>query len=222
MMGHVKALLLTLLLLPAAAAAEWREAASGRYVCDDGSLAELDLAAYGPSLRWGITDTPLSRVATVSGFAFAGGGIAITGSGSTVRDERLEIRRGQEAPRQCRAVPLATAPGIITGSVLYRQRIALPPDARLAVELRDTALADAPAPLLARADIRPRGNQVPLHFRLDHDPAKVAPHARLALSARITDAAGRLLWISDTFTPPPVGEGGAHAEATIMLVPVAR
>jgi uncharacterized lipoprotein YbaY len=61
---------------------------------------------------------------------------------------------------------------------------------------------------------------MPFWWRLDYDPKKTAHPARPALSARINDAAGRLIWISDTFTPLPVSATSAHAEAEIVLVPV--
>jgi hypothetical protein len=50
----------------------------------------------------------------------------------------------------------------------------------------------------------------------------MAAPARPALSARITDAQGRLIWISDTFTPLPLASKSGFAEAVIKVVPVRR
>jgi putative lipoprotein len=114
---------------------------------------------------------------------------------------------------------MATA-GIATGTVAARVRMALPPGALVTVELRDVSRADAPAPLLARTVLKPRGNQLPLWWRLDYVPVKAKAPAQAGLSARITDAAGHLIWISDTFTPLPVSAASAHAEAQILVLPV--
>ncbi|MCO6057088.1 YbaY family lipoprotein [Pseudomonas sp. MOB-449] len=82
----------------------------------------------------------------------------------------------------------------LEGEVYYLQRMALPPTATLSVSLQDVSLADAPAVLLARQQ-GPIKGQVPLHFRLDYDPAKVQSRHRYAVSARI-ELDGKLMFIS--------------------------
>jgi putative lipoprotein len=202
-----------------AAAANPQMAASNRYVCADGSLAVIEILATGPMLEWQGRSTRMSAVATLWGFKFRGDGISVRGSGKVgYRTMRISVRGAE--PLDCKSVPSMAMPGVATGNVTARQRIALAPGAVLTVELRDTARADAAAPLLARTVVMPRGNQMPFWWRLDYD-AKKTPHpARPALSARINDAAGRLIWINDTFTPLPVSATSAHAEAEIVLVPV--
>lgn len=208
-----------LILAATPAGAAYRIAASGRYVCADGSLAVISEQPYGTSLRHRGRDTQLSRRWAFSGFAYAGGDIRLRGRGEEGAKTLTITTAG--AAVACQAVPAAATPGVATGTLAYRARIALPADAIVAVELRDTARADAAAPLLARTVLRPGGNQVPLHWRLTFDPRRIVHPARPSLSARITDAGGRLLWISDTFTPVPVTTNGSHAEADIRLVPAA-
>jgi putative lipoprotein len=84
----------------------------------------------------------------------------------------------------------------VTGAVTYRQRIALPPDAVLSVELADVSLADAPATVIGERKIAPAG-QVPIRFEIGFDPKVVLPGRTYAIQARIT-ADGRLLFITDT------------------------
>lgn len=93
----------------------------------------------------------------------------------------------------------------LTGTVAYRERIALPPDARVKVTLADVARADAPATVIAETESGSGGRQVPLPFSLTYDPARLTATGTYAVSARITDASGKLLWITDTRTllPPP-------------------
>lgn len=88
-----------------------------------------------------------------------------------------------------------TPPSVsLEGEVFYLQRIALPDNATLTVNLQDVSLADAPAVLLARQSGPVKG-QVPLAFHLEYDPAQVKPGHRYALSARI-ELAGKLLFIT--------------------------
>jgi putative lipoprotein len=106
----------------------------------------------------------------------------------------------------------------LNGAVSYRQRIALPPDARLQVTISDVSLMDAPATVIAQAQIETAGRQVPIPFALDYDRARIVAGRTYAVSARITDAAGGLIWITDTrFDLPAPG-----TPANLTLVPVSR
>jgi putative lipoprotein len=105
------------------------------------------------------------------------------------------------APTQ--VVPASAAgaePGRVTGSVTYRERIALPPTAVVKVRLVDVSHADAPAELLAEQAIIAAGRQVPFAFALAFDAAAIDPAHTYAVQARIEDE-GRLLFVSDTHHP---------------------
>ena len=109
-----------------------------------------------------------------------------------------------------------TAIVTLNGAVAYHQRIALPPDARLTVTISDVSLMDAPSPVIAQTEIKTAGRQVPIPFSLDYDPARIVAKHSYAVSARITDAAGKLTWITDTrFELPAPG-----TPANLTLVPV--
>ncbi|MBN9082182.1 MAG: hypothetical protein BGP04_08385 [Rhizobiales bacterium 62-17] len=87
-------------------------------------------------------------------------------------------------------------PRTLSGTVIYRERMALPPSAVVEVQLIDVSLADAPARVLARTTLWPR-RQVPLRYRLRYDDAQIRPNFSYALQARIT-LNGRLLFINTT------------------------
>jgi putative lipoprotein len=203
------------LLVPAVASAKL--AASGRYVCDDGSVAAFTEAPYGPSLRWHGREVMLAPRAVLWGFAYRGGGLELRGRG----DDGAETQEisGAGATVTCNEVPVLPSPGVAAGTVVARQPLMLPEGAVVQVEVRDTARADAPAPLLGQVKLRPRAGQAPLHWWLRYDAPRAAPPARPALSVRITDLAGKLIWISDTFTPLPMTRDGFH-ETAIAVVPV--
>lgn len=86
----------------------------------------------------------------------------------------------------------------VTGSVTYRERIALPPTARIEVKLDDVSLADAPSRTLASQRFAAKGRQVPFAFALTVDRADLDPRHSYAVSARITEADGKLMFITDT------------------------
>ncbi len=72
----------------------------------------------------------------------------------------------------------------LTGTVTYRERIALPPDARVEVELLDVSRADAPALAIAETGFVPE-TQVPIAFSLDYDSREIDARHSYALRARI-------------------------------------
>ncbi len=94
----------------------------------------------------------------------------------------------------------------ITGEVLYRERIALPRQAVLTVQLIDVSLADAPAKVLGQQKIAPAG-QVPIKFTVPFDPAAIRTGMSYALQARIT-VDDRLWFINDVrYAVDPLNAG---------------
>jgi len=91
----------------------------------------------------------------------------------------------------------------LSGTALYRERIALPRDAVLTIRISDVSRLDVAAPVIAETQIPTEGKQVPLAFSLDYNGASIDPRRRYAVSARITDGTGNVLWITDTHTPLP-------------------
>lgn len=106
--------------------------------------------------------------------------------------------------------------GTVTGMVTYLQRIALPDDAVILVELLDISRADAPAFVLASQQWVSNGRQVPLPFALNYDLASVPDSATVSVSARIL-LDGELAWISDTVTPIITND---VLNVEVLLVPV--
>ncbi|MBX9631202.1 MAG: YbaY family lipoprotein [Burkholderiales bacterium] len=76
--------------------------------------------------------------------------------------------------------PLKTLDGTIT----YRQRIALSPDAIVKVWLQDVSKMDAVAEVLDEVEIRNPG-QVPIAFRVRYDPDRIVEKHRYTLLVKI-------------------------------------
>lgn len=75
--------------------------------------------------------------------------------------------------------------GVVSGSVAYRERIGLPPDAVVEVKLSDVSVLDAPAPVIAETTVRPEGRQVPIAFELRYDPKRIDPTRSYAVRVTI-------------------------------------
>jgi len=84
----------------------------------------------------------------------------------------------------------------VTGTVTYRERIALPPSAVIKVQLVDVSRADAPAVVLGEQLIETAGSQVPFSFAIAYAPTGIDERMNYAVQARI-EVGGRLLFVSD-------------------------
>jgi putative lipoprotein len=117
--------------------------------------------------------------------------------------------------------PAAKAAGMnaqVTGTVTYRERIALPPTAELTVKLADVSRADAPDELIGQQVIRAEGRQVPFAFAIDYDAARIVPAHTYAVQVRIEDR-GRLLFISDQVHPVLTRGAPASVDVVVRRVP---
>lgn len=93
----------------------------------------------------------------------------------------------------------------VSGSVSYRQRIALPPMATLVVTLEDVSLADVAAPVIAQTRLQTGGQQVPIPFALTYAPGAIEAGRRYNLRAQIFYG-DQLAWTS-TRAYPVLTEG---------------
>ncbi|MBW4542814.1 MAG: YbaY family lipoprotein [Myxacorys chilensis ATA2-1-KO14] len=73
----------------------------------------------------------------------------------------------------------------VSGTVSYLQRIALPPNAVVEVQLQDVSRADAPAVTISEQTIPLNGRQVPIPFSLSYDSATIRPTNTYTIAARI-------------------------------------
>ena len=111
-------------------------------------------------------------------------------------------------------VPQVTAS--LIGTVTYRQRVALTPEAEVHVELRDVSPPNTEPTLIAKKVIT-RPGQVPIGFSLEYDPARIQPGHSYTVSARIADR-GQLAFVTET--PVSVLSEGVSAAVEILVVPI--
>ncbi len=113
--------------------------------------------------------------------------------------------------------------GSLSGTIGYRERMALPEGSVVKVVLLDVSLVDAPARVIAEQEIRPTSQErmgmsrhaVPIPFTLAYDPAEIERGHRYGLRASITDVNGRLLW-GTTSSHPVLGADAPEAHALVL------
>lgn len=108
-----------------------------------------------------------------------------------------------------------TAETTVTGSVLYRARIALPPESVVEVKLLNVSLADAPAVTVAAQTIVTTGEQVPIPFSVPYAASDIDHSATYVVSADIL-VDDQLRWTTDT--QYPVLTQGAPLDIDVVLV----
>jgi putative lipoprotein len=82
-------------------------------------------------------------------------------------------------------VTFADSEPVLKGTVGYRERIALPPDAMLVVSLTDTSAVIVTTRIIAEAVLRVDGKQPPIPFELPYDRARIAADRSYGVRAAI-------------------------------------
>lgn len=103
----------------------------------------------------------------------------------------------------------------VVGTVDFQERVTLPPQAVLVVELQDTSRTDAAAQVISQQSIKIENLQPPFKFIIPVEPSRLNPAAQYTVSARITTGS-QPLFINDILYP--VLTRGAGQTANILLV----
>ncbi len=101
----------------------------------------------------------------------------------------------------------------ITGSVWYRERIMLPPNAEVSVSLEDLSRMDVAAHLLASTTFVPQSCP-PFDFSLEYDSTKLQEKGRYGLRVGI-EKDGRLLFINKEHVPAFAQDGNAPVQIMV-------
>jgi len=103
---------------------------------------------------------------------------------------------------------------MVTGTVSYRERIALPPDAVVLVQLRDVSLMDVAAKLISEQIIKPE-HSVPIPFSLPYSAQDI--DERMSYSVFATIRSGdRLLFVSDRSYPVLTRGNSDHVDLILI------
>jgi len=136
----------------------------------------------------------------------------------TPADDSSEAALLLELPVDSGTLTFSAQPQV-TGTVTYLQRIALPENAIVRVQIQDVSVADAPMTLVGEQVIVTGGAQVPFAFAISYPEAAIRANGRYSVAARITDGDGRLLFITDTIVPVITGDNPT-SDIELVLVRV--
>lgn len=178
---------------------------SGTYTADTGrKLTFSPLAATKIGCAAAINDRETRYFATlqeVSGYALDGG-------------TTLRLTFAQPG-RQLVYQEASTMQAQVTGSVTYLQRIALPANAIVSVQLVNVSRQDAPAVVLAEQSGPTNGQNPPYPFTLQYDPLQIVANNTYAVQARIT-IDGQLRFIS-TQAYPVITQGRPTTNIEVVV-----
>ena len=105
----------------------------------------------------------------------------------------------------------------LKGSVVYRERMALPTDAIVTVSLLDVSRQDAAAVTLASQRIEAAGLKAPIPFELTVQRTKVERVKHMALQARIM-VGNRLMYINPERVVPDPSHPNVPVEIVVRRV----
>ena len=114
------------------------------------------------------------------------------------------------------SVTIAGESNQVTGSVTYRERIALPPTARVEVRLLDVSLQDVAAKTIAEQSI-PVTHQVPIPFELVYDSTVIDERYTYAVRATIYDG-DKMLFTTDTHYGVLTRDNGDHVDLVLIKI----
>lgn len=101
------------------------------------------------------------------------------------------------APQSANVVPAGGGEGVVRGSVSYRERVALPPDAEVDIWITDVSPMIVAAAVIAETTVRSQGRQVPISFELRYDPGRIEPNHTYGVRAAIRSG-GQMLFATDS------------------------
>jgi putative lipoprotein len=110
-----------------------------------------------------------------------------------------------------------TPASYVTGTVTYLQRVALPPDAELRVELQDVTVPNAPGRTIASGSIVTGGAQVPIPFSVAYDPGQINETRTYSVHAEIL-VGGERRFISTQVYPVITRDAPRAVDIVVMAL----
>lgn len=111
----------------------------------------------------------------------------------------------------------SAAASMVTGTVAYRARVALPPDAIAEVSLIDATAQDAAGQVVASTTVPAAGRQVPLPFSLHYDARKIQKTHLYTVRATIRSG-DEVLFASDIARPVITQENPTTVDLILIRI----
>lgn len=189
------------------------------YTCEGGAKLTVLLSGATARVRYQDHEYLMKQTQSADGNRYSDGKVVWWGKGNGgFLQEDTPNWDGKMILEGCKLdKPLNAETGTVTGTVSYLQRIALPPNAVIEVQLLDVSQADAPAKVIAEKKITLGNRQVPIAFELPYETAQVDAKHKYAVSAQIL-VDGELRFISDRTYKVLTAGNPSHVEMILKQV----
>jgi len=158
------------------------------YTCADGEKVSVYLSGTLAKVLFQGHQYLLKQTVSADGNRYSDGKLVWWGKGEGgFLQEDSPDGDGKFLAKDCKLDKPTTQMGVVSGTVAYRQRIALTPEAVIEVQLRELPAGDAhESTMLVAEDKTTLGNrQVPVPFTLRYDPGKINANRLYDVKARI-------------------------------------
>ena len=159
-----------------------------QYTCEGGATVSVSLADTLAKVFYDNHQYLMKQTQSADGNRYSDGKLVWwgKGEGGSLQEDTPDWN-GKMVAKDCKLDKAAgeSFGGTITGTVSYRERMALPPDAVIHVQLLDMSVWEMPPPVVAEVKFSLGNRQVPVPFELKVDPAKIDLKHSYALRARI-------------------------------------
>jgi uncharacterized lipoprotein YbaY/membrane-bound inhibitor of C-type lysozyme len=189
-----------------------------QYKCERGATVTVSLADTTAKVLYDNKEYLMKQTISADGNRYSDGQLVWWGKGDGgFLQEDSPAGNGKMLVKDCKLErPAEVFGGTITGTVSYRQRMALPPEAKIHVQLLDMSVWEMPPPVIAEETFTVGNRQVPVAFELKVDPAKMDRRHTYALRARIV--VGYDIWfLSELPSVVPLRDNAApHVDLMLM------
>lgn len=186
------------------------------YTCEGGEKLTVYLMDQMARVRFQDHAYVMKQTVSADGNRYSDGKVVWWGKGDWgfLQEDRPD-GNGKMMVKDCKLdKPPNTEKGEVAGTVSYLQRIVLPPNAVMQVQLLDVSPADAPAIVIAEEEINLGKRQTPVAFTLKFDPAKIDAKHAYSVMAEIT-VDGKLWFGSDHSYPVLTRGNPSQVEMTL-------
>jgi len=173
------------------------------YRCDGSAEVVVYLREKNARVTFQDESYSMKQVESGSGTKYSNGAVVWWSKGETgFLEDDTKPEQPVKLAENCKLVHGAGAgraedSGVVSGTVAYRERMAMPENAVLTMQLQDVSNSAAPPVVIAEQRFTFAGHQVPLPWELHYDTAKIDPAHTYALSARIA-VAGQVMFLNST------------------------
>lgn len=190
------------------------------YTCAGRAKLTVYLADPYAKVRYQGHEYLLKQTRSADGNRYSDGRIVWWGRGAGgFLQEDVPSGNGAMILKDCKLETAANADtATISGTVTYRQRMALPTNAVIQVKLLDITHPQGQPLVVAEQTLNLGQRQVPVPFSLPYDPEKINPQHSYSLSAKIT--VDNKTWFA-TESPNPILTEGKPSHADLLLQQVA-